>query len=100
MERIETMTEKYDVRDIIAICRIPPEALPRFIAELPEILDAVRPLVLAYDAAGAPPQAYATLIKALTWLDDDKQTASVRMSVVYDDGKVAGDVEANWKFGK
>lgn len=75
----------YPVRTVIDMARIPPEAWPRFIAEMPAMLATIAPLVAIYDAmreAGTeiPDEAYMAMLAKLDWVDDDKGTADVTIT--------------------
>lgn len=68
------MGKEYTVGTIQDMARIPEEALPRFLAELPVMLGYVRNLQNANsDLAGL---GVAVDMGAPTWVDDDLQTAT------------------------
>lgn len=80
---------KYPVLTLFDMAKIPEEALPRFIQELPYLLDAAREIE---EAAGYP-QKIIEMELILTdqkpsWIDDDKGTFSIHLEV---DGEVMLD---------
>jgi hypothetical protein len=85
----------YPIVTLWDMAQIPEEAMPRFLAELPEILRAYREIDAASDSLSAeartkvpwflrwivtPEVTRAALRRAAAeWIDDDKKTATVRM---------------------
>ena len=66
---------RYPVGTFAEMARIPTEALPRFLAELPEMLEYARRVLAVSDALGAECQIPAV------WIDDDKRTAEVKVTM-------------------
>lgn len=85
--------ERYPVRSVIDMARIPPQAWGRLASELPAMLACVAPLVALYDGLretgqDVPDEAYDALIRKMDWIDDDKGTATVSMKLGTDDGEI------------
>lgn len=83
----------YPARTIIEMARIPADAWPRFLAEMPAILAVVAPVVALYDemrAAGReiPDSAYDALVAKFDWIDDDKGTVDINVVAKTDGGDV------------
>ena len=78
--------ERYPALTLFDMARIPEEALPRFIRELPYLLDAAREIE---EAAGYPQKLIEMELiftdQKPVWVDDDKETFSIHIEV---DGEV------------
>lgn len=74
MHKIDDSAPHYPTNSLIDMARIPEEALPRFLAELPAILAELRPVAAMLDAL--PEDVRAELAGMVTtnpvWVDDDK----------------------------
>lgn len=95
--RTEHTPARYKIGTLDQMAAIPEEALPRFIAELPDILQMVRDVAEAAPELGAqarekapwwlkvlPASAFEqsfkrSLVSASEWVDDDKGLATVSM---------------------
>lgn len=75
----------YPVRTVIDMARVPADAWPRLMAELPVLLASLAPLVAIYDAARdagskIPDSAYMDMLKTFNWVDDDLSSASITVT--------------------
>lgn len=70
---------RYKVETLVDMARIPEEALPRFLAELPEMLGFIRAMVKVTDAAGG--EEFFKLSVPGVWIDDDKRTFETSVTV-------------------
>lgn len=68
---------QYKVETLVDMARIPEEALPRFLAELPDMIRMARPMVMLADASDG---AFKLTIPAV-WIDDDKGEFSTSVEV-------------------
>lgn len=72
--------KEYKVATILDIARIPEEALPRFIEELPSIVEYLRPYAAIEHTLD--PEKAQLLTEAALWVDDGKNehSASIRVT--------------------
>jgi len=78
------MSDEYPAFTIADMARIPLEALPRFVAELPALIAIARPIVAMLDEhrlAGAEVSAQDVrdAFKSIVWVDDDKGVADINI---------------------
>jgi hypothetical protein len=99
----------YSIATLVDISRIPEEAMPRFLAELPHIVSAVRAarevIEGLYEATGTPPLTPAGWLDVIAdhrWIDDDKGDVRSGITLRHDDGSEHRlvSVEGNYKTGK
>ena len=98
----------YKVGTMLDIARIPPEALPRFIKELPEMLGMLREVDKFHKAAAAEStdpergrealaESEAHLISSLEWVDDGLEDFKFKMTGKDEDGNEVVRMQADSK---
>lgn len=72
--------QKYPCQSIMDMARIPAEAVPRFITELPGMLEYLRPFAALGDALD--PALAKMVMKSATWVDDGKTENHSTITIV------------------
>ncbi|TZG25627.1 hypothetical protein [Sphingomonas montanisoli] len=76
---------RYRVHSLLDLARVPEDALPRLMAELPALLTAMRPMALLIDAMKASgedvTEAEAALVQSCEWIDDTKGELTINARV-------------------
>ncbi len=103
------MANEYQIRTIVDMARIPEEAVARFCAELPIMLNTARGLIAMMEelhaASMSPPVTDEAIMQAIAgarWVDDDKGNVDISVNAADEDGNRTGElfsIHHNYKTG-